>query len=259
MTKLEGARGLKEREVISLVGAGGKTTLMFALGRELSARRKGVVLTTTTKIRVPAPSPLFTLLLADDAAELKRSVEQNMPRSPSLLVAHRTLDDGKLQGIPPEWVEVLRSMESVSAILIEADGAAGRPLKAPRVGEPVWAADTTLAIPVIGIDALGARFDEEHVFRSKIARQVLNEPEGATVTEEMICRLTAELLKNRPAASRVIPFINKVDLPAGLEKARGLAQALLKNEAIGPDRVVLSHAQSTDIIREIITKDRFRT
>jgi probable selenium-dependent hydroxylase accessory protein YqeC len=256
MTEIEGALGLKEREVISLVGAGGKTTLLFALGRELSVQRNGVVLTTTTKIRVPDPSPLFTLLLADNPAALKKSVEQNIGRSPSLLLARRILDDGKLEGIPPEWVEVLRSMESVSAILIEADGAAGRPLKAPRVGEPVWAPDTTLAIPVIGIDALGARLDEEHVFRSKIARQVLNEPEGAAVTEEVICRLVAEILKNRPPAARVVPVINKVDLPAGLEKGRRLARALLRNKAIGPDRVILAQAHSTDIIREIIKADR---
>ena len=50
------AFSIGEREVISLVGAGGKTTLLYALGRELSALRCGVILTTTTKIFEPEPS-----------------------------------------------------------------------------------------------------------------------------------------------------------------------------------------------------------
>ncbi len=58
---LEEAFSLKKREVISLVGGGGKTSLFFALGKELSSRGKGIILTTTTKIWEPAASPHFTL------------------------------------------------------------------------------------------------------------------------------------------------------------------------------------------------------
>jgi probable selenium-dependent hydroxylase accessory protein YqeC len=58
---LEEAFSLREKEVISLIGGGGKTTLMFALGKELSLRRKGILLTTTTKIWDPEPSDEFGL------------------------------------------------------------------------------------------------------------------------------------------------------------------------------------------------------
>ena len=47
------AMGLQEREIISLVGGGGKTTLMFRLAGELALQRK-VVVTTTTKIYRPS-------------------------------------------------------------------------------------------------------------------------------------------------------------------------------------------------------------
>ena len=49
------ALGLQAREVISLVGAGGKTTLMFRLAKELLLSGKRVVTTTTTKILEPTP------------------------------------------------------------------------------------------------------------------------------------------------------------------------------------------------------------
>ncbi len=46
---------MKERELITLVGAGGKTTLMFALARELLTGHKKIITTTTTKIYPPEP------------------------------------------------------------------------------------------------------------------------------------------------------------------------------------------------------------
>jgi hypothetical protein len=48
------ALGIEAREMISLVGAGGKTTLMFRLAKELSLSGKRLVTTTTTKILEPA-------------------------------------------------------------------------------------------------------------------------------------------------------------------------------------------------------------
>ena len=41
--------GLEEKDVISFVGAGGKTTMMFKLAEELGRNSK-VLVTTTTKI-----------------------------------------------------------------------------------------------------------------------------------------------------------------------------------------------------------------
>jgi probable selenium-dependent hydroxylase accessory protein YqeC len=131
------AFSLKNREVISLVGGGGKTALMFALGQELPSRRKGIILTTTTKIWEPASSPHFALFLSDQFSEIKRWVKKNIDQYPCLLIAQKKLDKGKLQGIPPQWVEEFQSLKNISKIVIEADGAAGRSLKAPRAGEPV--------------------------------------------------------------------------------------------------------------------------
>ena len=52
-TSLKQAFNISPKEVISLVGAGGKTTLMFALARELASDKGCVITTTTTKILEP--------------------------------------------------------------------------------------------------------------------------------------------------------------------------------------------------------------
>jgi probable selenium-dependent hydroxylase accessory protein YqeC len=250
----EEAFSLREREVISLVGSGGKTTLMFALARDLSIRKKGILLTTTTKIWDPKPSDEFALFLSARLARIKEWVKENLDRYRYLLVARDKLDNGKLQGVPPSWSLELFSMPGVSFMIIEADGAAGRPLKAPREGEPVTPAETTLLIPLVGIDALGKPLHEDYVFRSRIAAEILKEKEGIEIKEAMIGRLLAAILKNKPREARVVPFINKVDLPGGLEKGRSLARNFFDSISPEIDRVVLGQAREAQIVREIIAR-----
>jgi len=251
---LTDAFSIREREVISLVGAGGKTSLMFSLGNELSAKRKGTLLTTTTKIWEPAPSPSFALFVSEQISEMKKWVLKNLGQYPYLIIAREKLDDGKLQGILPEWSEELLSLADVSSIIVEADGAAGRSLKAPREGEPVLPNNTTLLIPVVGIDVLGRPMDEQYVFRSQIAARILNAALETTVTEEMIGRLLAEIIKSKPETARVIPFINKVDIPGALEKARALAAHLLGTEGAKFERIILGQARYSPVVEEIISR-----
>lgn len=246
------ALAIGEREVVSLVGGGGKTALMFALGRELPVDGSGVILTTTTKIREPEPSPFFVQFLSHDLGEIKKGVAGNIHRRLCLLIARERLPDGKLEGIPPEWVEELFRMDGVSVIINEADGAAGRPLKAPREGEPVIPDNTTLIVPVIGIDGMGRPLDEEWVFRSAIASRLLDLPIGSPVTEQAIARLVKELMKSGPPGARVVPVINKTDLPGGLEKAQRLAQYLLSADPLRIRRVLLCQLQQTPAVKAVV-------
>jgi probable selenium-dependent hydroxylase accessory protein YqeC len=246
------AFSIGEREVISLVGAGGKTTLLYALGRELSALRSGVILTTTTKIFEPEPSPLFLQFLSPELNAVKKWAAEHLHRHQSLLLARERLPDGKLAGISPEWVEELLGLDGVSAIVSEADGAAGRPLKAPRNGEPVIPDNTTLLVPIMGIDGMGRPLDEATVFRSAIASRLLDLPLGSTVTEEVIARLMMELIRQAPPGARVVPLINQVDIPGGREKAKKLARHILSLGPPGIRRVVLGQLQHVPAVIEIV-------
>ena len=251
MMTLREAFSIGNREVISLVGAGGKTTLLYALGRELSALGCGVILTTTTKILEPAPSPFLLQFISNELDDIKKWLAENLNRRQSLLIARKRLPNGKLAGICPEWVEEIFSTCGVSTIVIEADGSAGRPLKAPRDGEPVIPQNTTLLVPLIGIDGMGCPLDEERVFRSDIASRLLNLPIGSIVTEAAIVRLMMEWIKSGPAGARIVPLINKVDLPGGLEKAKKLARYLLSADPTRIRRVVLGQLQQPPAVKGI--------
>ena len=67
--KLKDAISLNENEIISLVGGGGKTTLLFWLARELCPQ--GVVLTTTTKMKYPLVWSLYIGKIGIMQAEVK--------------------------------------------------------------------------------------------------------------------------------------------------------------------------------------------
>jgi len=226
---------------------------MYALGKELSSRKKGVILTTTTKIWEPRPSPNYGLFLSPQKSEMEKWVEGNLGKYSYLVIARERLESGKFQGIDPSWVDEVFLIPGVSFVVVEADGAAGRSLKAPREGEPVVPRSTTLLIPVVGIDVLGCPLDEQHVFRAQIASHLLNLPMGTKVSEEIIARLLTALIQDRPEGARVVPFLNKVDLPEGLEKARNLGQVLLHQPRPQIERVILGQAQHSPPVKEMLT------
>jgi hypothetical protein len=68
----------------------------------------------------------------------------------------------------------------------------------------------------------------------------------------VIARLVKELMKSAPPGGRVVPVINKTDLPGGLEKARRLARHLLSADPSSIRRVLLCQLQQTPAIRAIV-------
>ncbi|MCX5907840.1 MAG: selenium cofactor biosynthesis protein YqeC [Deltaproteobacteria bacterium] len=200
----------------------------------------------------PSPSPAFILLLSEKLDELKRKVTDNVRQFSYLVLARRKLDDGKLQGINPEWVEEFSALPEVSLVVVEADGAKGRSLKAPREKEPVVPLSTTLLVPVVGIDALDCPLAEPYVFRSEIAARILDLPLGSKVTPEVIARLLWKLTPKESGKARIIPFINKVDHPDLLGKARNVGEVLLRL-CPGIERVLLGQALGTPGVHEILT------
>ena len=185
-------------------------------------------------------------------------MSENMRRHPCLLIAREKLPNGKLEGIPPEWVDEIFCLDGVSVIVNEADGSAGRPLKAHREGEPVIPKNTTLIVPVVGIDCLGCPLDEVSVFRSEIASCLLDIPMGSMVTEEVVVRLLKEWMKSSPMGVRIVPLINKADLPGGQGKAQKLAQCLISTGMPIFQRVVFCSLRHSPAVQVITGEFSFR-
>jgi probable selenium-dependent hydroxylase accessory protein YqeC len=255
---LREALQIKPGEVVSLVGGGGKTTLMFALARELAADGLAVITTTTTRIREPSPSQTPCLLLEKDEGKLLTMLSANLERYRHVTVASELLPAGKLKGIPPETVTRLSELSKIACILVEADGAAQRPLKAPNPTEPVFPPCTSLVVPVVGIDALGTHLTSENVHRAEIASRLLNLPIGDYITIDSIARLITHpqgISRGSPAGARIVPFLNKVDISGGVVKGWELANAILKIGHPQIKRVVLGHVRLPQPVVEVISRE----
>ena len=255
---LRQAFAIHRGEVISLVGAGGKTTLMFALARELASSDSCVITATTTKILEPLPSQTPFLLLEADEEEMIRLLLQNVDKYRHITIASKKLASGKLDGISPDLVARIAEVKRVSYIIVEADGAARRSLKAPNPTEPVIPHNTSLVIPIVGIDAVGCRLTEENVFRPQIVSKLLGLPLGEVISAESIAFLITHhrgIIKGSPDRARIVPFINKVDLDKGLSKARDLAGKILAVGHPQIKQIVLGQAQLPEPVIEIISME----
>ena len=125
---------LPEHAVISVVGAGGKTSLIFAWAHELAAAGKNVVITTTTHMYRPER-------MEEDGI---RIVVSDDPERPD-----------KVSAPPAEVLDSLR--DTADVVLIEADGSRRMPLKWPADREPVIPDYTDVTVCVAGLSALGRR------------------------------------------------------------------------------------------------------
>jgi len=254
---LKEALSIKSGEIISIVGGGGKTTLMYSLARELIENRATVITTTTTKILEPSAEQSPFLILETEEEKLIKLVLENLNKYRHLTIVSEKLSSGKLDGIRPELVIRLAELDEVSNIIIEADGAAGKSLKAPRPHEPVIPDNTTLLIPVVGIDAIGCRLTDEAVFKPEIIADLLGLKIGEIVTAELIARLVVHpqgLVKGCPPNARIIPFLNKADLDNGIVNGRKLAYKILAKNHPNIEQVVSGHIKLPEPVAEIIRK-----
>jgi probable selenium-dependent hydroxylase accessory protein YqeC len=249
------ALGIQAREVISLVGAGGKTTLMFRLAKELLLSGKKVVTTTTTKILEPASGETSSLFIDPDEEKIKDFVWRHLDQYHHITVALERLERGKLKGISPDLVNELWSSYEIDTIIIEADGAAGRPIKAPREKEPVIPSSTTLVVAMLGVDGMERKLSEENVFQAERVSKMTGIPIGENLTDEAMAILMTHpqgLFKGTPSSARVVSFLNKVDIPNGVVKAKCIAQKIIEKKHRQIERVVLGQLKDERPVAEVI-------
>jgi probable selenium-dependent hydroxylase accessory protein YqeC len=247
--------GLEKREVISLVGAGGKTTFMFRLAKELFLAEKKVVTTTTTKILEPASDETMSLLIHMDEKELKEFTHKYLHEHRHITIATERLASGKLIGVSSDLVSDLWSSNRIDYMIIEADGAAGRSVKAPREAEPVIPSSTTTVVAILGVDGLEMEVKEENVFQAERVSKLAGIPMGEKIRDETMAILMTHpegIFKGAPSSSRVIAFLNKVDIPNGVLKARGIAQKIIQKRHPQIERIVLGQLRNEPPVVEVI-------
>ena len=201
--------------VTSVIGSGGKTSLLAALARELPGT---VVLTTTTHIMPFEGVPLVTSADADD-------VRAALAGSRVICVGAQGEKNGKLAA-PSLGIDALAAL--ADHVLVEADGAHRLPLKAHAAWEPVIPACSARTVLVLGASGLG-RPVRDVVHRPDVFCELTGCAPDDPATPELVARaVNTEALAD-------VALVNQAETAPG--RARELAVLLAIPAFVGSLRI----------------------
>lgn len=212
--------------VISFVGAGGKTTCLFALARNFRDAGEKVLVTSTTALYKPEKEPFDCLWVE---SEKTTSLEKKTPIKGITIGGERVTEEQKLKGFLPESLERILQQQAYDRLLIESDGSREKPIKACNKTEPVLLASTDLVVGVLGLRALGQRMTEATVHRSQIFAQRTATPIGQSITEESFARLIAHpqgLFQYSSTKAKRVLILNQADTQKLRQQAIEIATLL---------------------------------
>jgi len=175
--------------LIAITGAGGKTTTMYTLASELAQRGKRVITTTTTQIFYPEPGETDTLIVATETHALLKTIDEDWQKYRSLNVAGAILRTAKLAGLQPEQPYELLMKSGADAVIVEADGARHRMIKAPAEHEPVMPLQTNVALLMISAEAINQPLSDRIAHRQEQVATVTGINVGDVLSPAVIARL----------------------------------------------------------------------
>ena len=197
--------------VTSVIGSGGKTSLLAALAHELPST---VVLTTTTHV---LPFEDMPLLVSPTAADVRAALAE----SRVICVGSQAEKDGKLVA-PSLGIDALATLADY--VLVEADGAQRLPLKAHAPWEPVIPSCSNRTILVLGASGLGHPV-RDVVHRPELFCELTGCAPDSTATPELVARAAnAEALAD-------VALVNQADVAP--DAARSLAALLAIPALVG--------------------------
>ena len=206
-------------------GAGGKTTALFQLARELPPP---VIVTASTHLHVDQ------IRLADshrmvNAQENLAEIEGNLR---GVMLITGSIEGDRTTGLNKSLIQRLHAVcnKNNLPLLIEADGSRQHPLKAPGEHEPVIPRFVDMVLVVIGMSGLGKPLTEEYVHRPETFSRLSGVKIGESITTEALARFLthpAGGLKGIPAGARRVALLNQADTPELMAQAKWMAEEIL--------------------------------
>lgn len=167
---------MKQPGMLACTGAGGKTSLLQTLAKQGNACYFPVILSTTTKMyyhQVERYTPVIAASYEDGAEQIAKRLQ-----SGEIAAWFASQEGEKCTGLPPGWLDKLAGANPSCTLLVEADGARGRLVKAPAEYEPIIPASTAITVGVLNLQALEQPLNEATVHRPELVSLLLNKPLG---------------------------------------------------------------------------------
>ncbi len=210
----------------AIVGAGGKTTLLYSLGRAFSPP---VWLATTAHLALGQCQWADQHIIVTDSAQV---VDSHHFSDGLTLFSGPPTHNERVSSVPEDFLLRLAEAAALNHIplLIEADGARSRLLKAPKEHEPPIPGFVNTVFVVASLAALGQPLVEEIVYNSAGFAQLTHLPENTSITPQHI---TDYLLhpfggrKNIPARAVLHAVLTHAVTAAQKNAGRSIARQLL--------------------------------
>ena len=211
----------EQKTVISVIGAGGKSSLIQHLAECYSKQNKKVLVTTTTHIWKP---------MNDTFAESMEMAERLWDKKQYVVVGEETkqkkLKALSVEKLQPYW-------QRADVILIEADGAKGYPCKVSNTTEPVIMSETTSVLMVMGLKTLGKRM-RDVCFRCELVMDLLDEDRDHVMTEEDLMTIFREECVDRMEEYKAKKYLvmNQADTKKCKKSGVGICEEVMEAEGI---------------------------
>lgn len=244
-TDLISAFGIRQGDVVSFVGAGGKKTTISALALAFP----GSVGVTTT-VRTLIPDDIKSIIIEPEISNLFRAIAVARKSHQKVTFASELERGIKIRGFSKEQIDSIAGESIFDLLLVKADGALKKRLKAPAEYEPQIPVSTTEVVIVVPVSVVGRPLVEEHVHRLNLLQEILGIEAGETIEAVHLAKLICSkrgYLKDVPKEAKVVLLLNMADNEELVEIGREIA-GLAMRESIRLSRAILAQMDQPKII-----------
>jgi probable selenium-dependent hydroxylase accessory protein YqeC len=229
MQQLSTFLNIKPSQCVSIMGAGGKSTLMNRLADELIVRGCTVVLSSTTNYHRPQSLQAEQILLTREVPAWPDKLGALARRWNRLLVLHHDLGDAMVKGIDVAAVRTIHERIPDAIVTVKTDGARKRWFKAPNQSEPVVPPWSQLCITVVNREILGQPLTEALVHRPERVAELTGLNLGDPIPPQAVGTVLTHpdtYASKTPSGARRAIYISHVRTAADVEQAQIIAACL---------------------------------
>jgi probable selenium-dependent hydroxylase accessory protein YqeC len=254
MNKIVRIGGFFERyrnEVITVIGSGGKTSLLWFLARYFARNERRVLVTTTTKMGAPDfEKGLFDHFFRFTGGDNDFSLKT--PKSGVTFAGCNEQGARKTTALPAGILSSL--VRRFDVTLIEGDGSRTLPLKGWADYEPVVIPETTVTVGLMPLRPLGMQVTEAVVHRLPLFSALTGAQPGDMLTPTHLAAAITGVrdgVRRRglfaEARGKQVLFFNQVENDTALRQAQEIAALLAAVPGTGLDTVIAGSIKRNEL------------
>lgn len=218
---------IKKGDVISIVGSGGKTSLMFKLANELKKDFR-VLVSTSTRIKKPSYDEYDYIYTNIDSYSADKKSDKN-----SIIVISKEVNEktNKLIGINDSDLDLL--IPYFDIIILEADGSKELPLKGWKGHEPHILKKTNKTIGVLPVNFINKKVEKDFIYGFEEFNKLIDNSQYLNFDAiSKICSKEEGIFKN--SKGTLYLFLNKSETKEEIELTKELSKYLKECTANKP-------------------------